>query len=195
MVIVACRVLQGNTTGQQDPSAAVALDAARLPRFAGCPPVILQRQLADHLCGILRGALHGRHARGLLTAIVLQQGIVQGLQQKAFWLMRLLGILLVLPGHCPVPGGILSYCKSTSPNDGPVRQAAGAALMLTSLLKAGCPAAKHSSMRRQQLVKLFWAVPDHGHWTLAGKGAQTLLNAAQMQLSQAPHGLCPCWQQ
>ena len=85
-MIVACRVLQGRATtlvsATQNAAAALKM-LARLPHLLAAPPVVLQRQLADHFCGILRGALHGRHARCLLAAVVLQQGIVQGLQQEA----------------------------------------------------------------------------------------------------------------
>lgn len=42
-------------------------------------PVVRERELLEHLRCVLRGALHGRHARGLLAAVVLCHGIVNDL--------------------------------------------------------------------------------------------------------------------
>lgn len=49
-------------------------------------PVVGQRELAQHLLGVLGGRLHGRHARCLLAAVVLQQPVVQRLQHDCLGL-------------------------------------------------------------------------------------------------------------
>lgn len=42
-------------------------------------PVVRQRELGQHLFGVLCGGLHGCHAGCLLAAVVLQHAVVQHL--------------------------------------------------------------------------------------------------------------------
>lgn len=77
-------------------------------------PVVGQRELVEHLLSVLGRTLHGAHARGLLTAVVLQQRIVECLPTPPGIVKQLLHFFLDHPEAHAVKGHQVCHIREVN---------------------------------------------------------------------------------